>query len=210
MVRERIATAAVAGSVLVAGVVAWRLAGASVQRDVAAICGAESRSGWTLRREMPALTEWIRGHLTTPEGNTIFASLGDVGAAERGSRLRAEAAARGIEACPLAAAYDGLAADADARAELQRVCSYVTFPDLSALDDAARLDALEAWIERDASTPRTRALAGLLRDASTPADRAAVLRAAATALDVFTCDVAGVLERPPPAPDAGGPDAGGN
>jgi len=47
------------------------------------------------------------------------------------------------------------------------------------------------------------------RDAATPADRAGVLRAAATALDVFTCDVAGVLERPPPAPDAGGLDAGG-
>ncbi len=85
MVRERIVTAAVAGSVLVAGVVAWRLAGASVARDVAAICGAEARSGWTLRREMPALTEWIRGHLTTPEGNTIFASLRDVGAADGGA-----------------------------------------------------------------------------------------------------------------------------
>jgi len=208
MVRERRVTGGVAGAglvaaALIASVIAWRLAGASVRADVQTICAAESRSGWTLRREMPALTEWIRGHLTTPEGNVLFASLGDLPVAGRGARLRAEAGARGIGACPMAGAYEALAAEGDDRADLQRLCSYVTFPDLGARDDAARLEALEAWLEHDASAARTRALAAPLRETQTPAERANVLRAASEALDILTCDVARLLESPPPIPDAG-------
>jgi hypothetical protein len=199
---------AVGGVVLVAVVVAWRLGRASVRGDLETICFAESRSGWTLRTEMPALTEWTRRHLTTPEGNTLDAALRDVAMGERGQRLRTEATAHGIESCPLAASYDALALEGDERADLQRLCSYVTFPDLAAGDDRARLEVLEAWIEREASTARTRALAGPLRDAATPADRARMLRAASAAVDMLTCDVAGVLETPPPWPDAGDGDSG--
>jgi hypothetical protein len=208
MLRERMGAVAVGGVVLVTVVVAWRLGGASVRGDLETICSAESRSGWTLRTEMPALTEWTRRHLTTPEGNTFDAALRDVAMAERGRRLRAEAAAHGIGSCPLAASYDALVLEGDERADLQRLCSYVTFPDFVNGDDRARLEVLEAWIERDASTARTRALAGPLRDAATPADRARVLRAASSAVDMLTCDIAGVLETPPPLPDAGDGDSG--
>jgi hypothetical protein len=95
-------------------------------------------------------------------------------------------------------------ADGDYRADLQRLCSYVTFPGLADGDDAARLDALEAWIASDASNARTKALAGPLRDAETPAERARVLRAASRAMVIFTCDIARTIESPPPVP----PDAG--
>jgi hypothetical protein len=208
MLRERTGAVAVGGVALVTVVVAWRLGGASVRGDIETICFAELRSGWTLRTEMPALTEWTRRHLTTPEGNTLDAALRDVAMAERGQRLRAEAAAHGIGSCPLAASYDALALEGDERADLQRLCSYVTFPDFANGDDRARLEVLEAWIERDASTARTRALAGPLRDAATPADRAQVLRAASSAVDMLRCDLAGILETPPPLPDAGAGDSG--
>jgi hypothetical protein len=193
---------------LVGGVVAWRLTGATLRADVETICSAELRSGFTMRHEMPALGDWLRGHLATPEGNELLAALGDLPMADRAARLRASAVAQGVAPCPMAASYDALVAEGDARADLQRLCSYVTFPDLALSDDAARLAVLEEWIAQAANDPRTKALAGPLRAAESPADRARVLRAAARDIGIFTCDVAKVLEIAPPAPDAStAPDA---
>ncbi len=197
----RIAAVVLAGLLLVGVVVAWRLTGATARGDVETICRAELRSGLTLARDMPALTEWLRGHLGTPEGNALLSSLGDAPVPDRAPRLRSAAAALGLGECPMAQSYEALVADGDYRADLQRLCSYVTFPDLAAGDDATRLATLEAWIAGDAANARTRALAGPLRDAETPADRARVLREASRAIDIFTCDVAKVLETP--VPDAG-------
>jgi hypothetical protein len=196
-----------AGAALVAGVMTWRLAGTSLRADLGTICEAESRSGWTLRHEMPALTEWIRGHVTTSEGNATFSGLGDLPMAERAGRLRAAAARSGVDPCPLAASYEALVAEGDERGDLQRLCSYLTFPDLAAADDAARLESLEAWIEHDAANARTRALAVPLRDAQTPADRALVLRAAASAVGMLRCDIAGTIEKPQASAEAGVTDA---
>jgi hypothetical protein len=109
----------------------------------------------------------------------------------------------GTRAGPTAESYESLAIEADYRADLQHLCSYVTFPDLAHGDDAARLSALEDWIEGQAKNPRTRALAGSLRSAETPAERARVLREASRAVGIFTCDVAKTIETPPPLPDAG-------
>jgi hypothetical protein len=155
---------------------------------------------------MPALDEWLRGHLVTPDGNELLARLGDVPMADRAERLRAAAGAVGVSGCPMAQSYDRLVSDGAYRAELQLLCSYVTFPGLADGDDAARLADLEAWIDARASDPRTRALAGPLRDAPTPVDRARLLRGASREIGIFTCDVAKVVESPPPAADAGAAD----
>jgi len=190
-----------AGLALVAAVVAWRLSGATYRGDVAMLCAAESRSGLTLARDMPALNEWVRGQLATPQGNALFSHLADVPVADRAGRLREAAASLGIEACAMAKSYESLVADADYRADLQRLCSYVTFPGLADGDDAARLAAVEDWIERSAANPRTRDLAEPLRAADSAAERARVLRTASRAMDIFTCDLAKVLESPPASAD---------
>jgi hypothetical protein len=191
------------GVALVGAVLAWRLTGTTLRADVETICSAELRSGLTMRHEMPALGDWVRGHLATPEGNELVATLGDLPMADRAGVLQASAVAQRVTPCPMAASYDALVAEGDARADLQRLCSYVTFPDLAQDDDAARLEALEDWIAREARDPRTKALADPLRAAGSPADRARVLRAAARAIGIVTCDVAKVLESAPPPPDAG-------
>jgi hypothetical protein len=210
MIRERTIAVwgASMGAALVGGVVAWRLAGTTLRADVETICSAELRSGLTMRHEMPALGDWVRGHLATPEGNELLSTLGDLPMAERAGRLQASAAAQGVTPCPMAASYDALVAEGDARADLQRLCSYVTFPDLAQGDDAARLALLEDWIAREAKDPRTKGLADPLRAAESPGDRARVLRAASREIGIVTCDVAKVLESAPPPPDAGAaPDA---
>lgn len=195
--------AGLAGLLLVGGVTTWRLAGATYRGDLRAMCDAEARSGLTLARDMPALNEWMRGHVTTPEGNELLAGLHDRPADRRASTLRDAADAAGVRPCPLVHSYEGLVADADYRADLQRLCSLVTFPDLAADDDDARLAVLEDWIDTQAESARTKALAGPLRIGQTAAERASVLREASRAMDVFTCDVARTIESPPPALDAG-------
>ncbi len=173
MLRERVVAAIgiLAGAALVGGVVVWRLAGSTYRADVETICNAESRSGLGIRKDMPALGEWLRGHLATPEGNELLSTLGERPLAERADRLPPAAGALGIAACPMAEAYEQLVADGDYRAELQRLCSYVTFPELGQTDDPARLQTLEDWIDTQASDPRTKALADPLRAAATPAAR---------------------------------------
>jgi hypothetical protein len=189
---------------LLAAVIAWRLAGGRYPADVETICAAEFRSGFTLRRDMPALGEWVRAHLATPEGNELCAALSDAPFVDRAARLRSEARTLGLAACPLARSYAELAAEGDARADLQRLCSYVTFPGIEQLDDGARLERVESWIERDAASAGTKALAEPLRRADTPLDRARLLRAYANELGVLSCDLAKTLESPPV--DAGAVD----
>jgi hypothetical protein len=202
--RERsvVVAVALAGGALVAGVVVWRLATASYRADVEALCNAERRSGLTMHDDLPALDEWMRGRMTTPAGNALLSALGDVPFAERPGRLRAAATAAGLDACPMAAAYERLVAEGACRADMQRLCSYVTFPDLPRLDDEARLDAIERWIADDVTGPCARTMADPLRLAETPPVRASALRAASRAVGILTCDVAKVLEMPPPV-DAG-------
>jgi hypothetical protein len=205
MFREpRIAALALAGLTLVAVVVAWRVVGTTYRADVETICEAEPRAGLSLAADMPALSEWLRGHLETPDGNALVARLADVPMADRAPRLREAAATLGIGGCPMVQSYESLMADADYRADLQRLCSYVTFPGLADSDDAARRAAVQDWVESRASNPRTRDLAGPLRAAESPADRARVLRAASRAMGIFTCDVAKVMESPPPDSGADG------
>jgi hypothetical protein len=187
---------AVAWVALPLGVVAWRLAGSTYRSDIEAICEGEVVAGLSMREDMARVTERVRAGLRTSEGNRFFASLRDVAIDRRGQRLRAESAAVRIASCPMAEAYEQLAIEAQYRGEMQRLCSYVTFPGLVDQESAARLRLLEAWIDETAVNERTRDVAARLRGVRTLSDGASVLRQAAREVDVFTCDIAKVVETP--------------
>ena len=206
------AVLAAAGVAALAGVVGWRLRGASYPADVETICQAEARSGLAMRQDMAAVSDWVRANLGSPGGNELYSALGDLGVRERAERLQAEAAANHVAPCPLVDAYGGLAADAEYRADMQRLCSRATLPELAALEVEARAGALATWIDASTTSSRARALGAPLRGGATCDERSAVLREAARAADVLTCDVANALclpLAPPLAPPlAGVTDAG--
>jgi hypothetical protein len=181
------------GVALVGGVIAWKLASATYRADIQKICDAEKSSGHSLQREMSEVTQWVRANLATPEGNELFSSLGDTELAARAGLLRSEATPLGIGTCPTVQSYQRLAEQAEYRRDLQHLCSRVTFPGFADVADDARLSLLEDWIETRAESLRTRELAGPLQRAP-PAQRADVLRAVALQTDVFSCDLARVLE----------------
>jgi hypothetical protein len=182
----------------IVAVVVWRLS-ATYAGDLETICLAEIRSGVPLRRDLAGVTDWTRAHLTTAEGNEFYASLADLPVAARARRLGAEAAARGIPSCPLVAAYGDLVDDGRFRADMQRLCSRITFADLLGVTAGERAEVLERWIETESVTPRMRALAAPLRAAATPEDRARLLDEAAHGASVLTCDVTKVLVAPDPS-----------
>jgi hypothetical protein len=176
-------------------VVAARLGATSERADVAALCDAEVRSGLSMRGDMARVSQWVRANLGTPRIHAAFSSLRDTPIAERATRLRALARSVGVRGCPMAQTLDELAQEAIYRADMQALCSYFTFPGLDDLEDDARADALEAWIRERARSPRTSALAAALHDARST-ERADLLRQVAGEVDVWSCDVAKVLEVP--------------
>jgi hypothetical protein len=178
----------------------WRLHG-SYGADVETMCDAEALSGVPLRRDMAAVADWIRARLGTPDGNAFYATLEDLPVVERSARLARAASALGIPSCPLAAAYERLVDDGRVRADMQHLCSRVTFPDLLDLAGEERAAAIERWIDADGATAPVRALGPPIHAAATPQDRARILNDAALAIDVLTCDVAKDLVAPDPADD---------
>ena len=193
--RRRLANLGAIGAALVIGVVAWKLLGSSYKGDVATICNAETASGFTLEHDMSKVTAYIRQHLDTPEGNELFSTMSDAKLAERAKHLQAESSKVGVRTCPLVEAYEKLSAEGEYRADVQHLCSNSAFPHLGELDDTARLQRLEDWIDQAARSPRTKELADPLRQGA-PADRAKLLRQAAAKVDVFSCDLAKTLEGP--------------
>jgi hypothetical protein len=186
---------ALGGALLLAAVGGARL-GATARRDVVTLCEAEQRSGTPMRRSLAAVSEWTRDHLATPEEQLFFSSLRDAPLPERAERLRRHARAAGLLSCPLADTYAELASEAVYRADMQALCSYVTFPTFAELEPQARVAALEAWTHERAASPRTNALVATLRQATDAEERARVLRQAAREIDIITCDLAGILGRP--------------
>jgi hypothetical protein len=184
------------GVALLAGVVTWKLTASTYRRDVVAICQGEAASGLSMRSDMARVTERVRGRLRTPDGNLFFSSLRDVPVDRRAERLAAQAEALAVGPCPLAASYAELAVEAEYRSDIQRVCSYETFPGLADLDGPWRLATLEAWIDEVAANPRAHEMGARLRRTRTPSESASVLRDAAREAGVLTCDVAKVLDRP--------------
>jgi hypothetical protein len=160
------------------------------------MCSAEARSGLTLRRDMPALTEWVQSRMTTPEGAAVYASLRDLPIGDRGGHLRSAAGARGIGGCAAAAAYDDLAVAARDRGELQHLCSRIDLPPMDDLDEPSRLQLLEEWIDARTVGARAKQLGVRLPDAAPGPDRAGVLAAAARELGILSCETARTLEQP--------------
>jgi hypothetical protein len=198
-------TWALVGVALVGGVIAWKLLGTSYTRDVQSICNAEQLSGHPADKEASKMTSWLRDHLGTPEGNELFSSVADSKVTDRAKVLQDGADKAHVTPCPLVQTYERIAADADYRVDLQRLCSTFTFPKLLASDDATRLQMVEDWIDKNSISPRTKDLADPLRQAQTGADRAKVLRETATKMDVFSCENAKMLETPTPMPIKGEP-----
>jgi hypothetical protein len=193
------------GVVLVGGVVAWKLVGTSYKRDVGTICNGEQSSGFTMDKESSKVSAWIRDHLGTPQGNELYSALSDARGADRPKKLQDEADKVGITPCPMVQSYQQLAAQAEYRGDLQKLCSTLTFPKLLASDDPTRLGLIEDWIDKNAKSPRTKELAEPLRQAQPGTERAHVLREAAAKLDVLACENAKSIENPPPPMPTGAP-----
>ena len=104
----------------------------------------------------------------------------------------------------MVAAFERLAAAGEYRADIQRLCSNAAIPHLGEVDDAARLQRLEAWIDEQAKSPRTKELAEPLKQ-GTSADRANLLRDVANKNDIFSCELAKTLEGPLPSKGKGPP-----
>jgi hypothetical protein len=196
----------VVGVVFVGGVVGWKLIGSSYKSDVETICNAEQNSGFTMQKDLSKVTQYVRAHLATPEGNQLFSALSDAKLADRSKRLQGEADAQKLRSCPLVASYQQVAAEGEYRSDLQHLCSSLNFPKLGEMDDDGRLSKLLYWIDQHAKSPRTKELVDPLRQAP-PAGRAALLRDAGVKMDVFSCDVAKVLEGPVLPPKGKGPPA---
>jgi hypothetical protein len=194
----------VIGVVLLGGVVGWKLLGSTYRADLEAICNAEQGSGFTIQKDTPKVTAWIRAHLATAEGNELFSSLSDARLVDRAKRLKEESSSRNVAPCPMIASYERLAAEGEYRGDLQHACSSMTFPRLAELDDGARLDKIEEWVDTQAKSPRTKELAAQLQRAPAP-ERGKVLRDTAGNMDVFSCEVAKILESPQAPPKPSGP-----
>jgi hypothetical protein len=197
-----IAAWAAIGVSLVAGVGAWKLTVSNYAADVQTICKAEHESGFAIEKETSRVTEWVRAHLTTPEGNELFSDVANAQVIDRAGKLRRETSAQRIRDCPIIDAYERLAAMNAYRADLQKICSTLTFPDLEEQDDDARLARLRDLVDAQAKSPRTRELIEPLRRAAAGA-RGRLLRSAAAEVDIYRCDVAKAFESPPP--EAAGP-----
>jgi hypothetical protein len=188
-------TWAIAGAVLLGGVVAWKLLGSSYKGDVETVCNGEAASGLTLEKDTSKVTAYVRQHLGTPEGNTFYSTLTDTKLSDRAKRLEDEANKVGVRSCPAVASIQKIASTAEYRSDMQRLCSSAAFPHLGELDDGARLNKLEDWIDTQAKSPRTKEIGAALRQGS-GADRAKLLRETAQTVDIFQCDVAKTLEGP--------------
>jgi hypothetical protein len=189
--------AAALGIALVGTVVSWKLLASTYAADVTTICNVEITSGLLLDREMAKVTEWVRGRLTTRQGQELFASLRDEPFGDRASDLRAEAHASAFGTCPLAQSYEELQRQAEYRTDLQHLCSRFTFPGLGELAPRERVQRLAEWIDTEATTARARVLASPLRSAKTAGDSRSLLAQAAAEANLLSCDVAGTLEAAP-------------
>lgn len=195
-----------AGVLLVGSVIAWRIIGASLKSDVETICNAEKGSGYPGDKDMPKVTQWARDRLTTPEGNELFSTLSDAKLNERAKLLQAKATELNVTPCPLVAAIQKVAAEGEYRADLQHLCSRVSFPKLDEMTDDERVSKMKEWIDTLAKSPRTKELVDPLVQAA-PGDRGKLLTDTASKMDVFNCENAKTLGSPVQPPKVKGPPA---
>jgi len=193
-----------AGLLLVGSVIAWRLLGVSFRADIETICNGEKSSGYTAEKDMVKVTQWVRDHLGTPEGNQFYSTMSDVKMAERAKLLQSKAAEVKVDPCPMVPSLLQVAAEGEYRADLQHLCSRLTFPKLDEMDDDTRAAKLLEWIDQQAKSPRTKELADPIKQAATPADRGRILSEAAGKVDVFSCETSKTLNLPQQAPKVKG------
>lgn len=198
-------TWAIAGVMMVGGVIAWKLVGTSYKHDVETICNAEQGSGFGIEHDITKVGAWVRDHLGTPQGNQLFATLNEAKVVDRPKKLQDAADGVHVAPCALVPTLQKLAAQADARSDMQHLCSEPNFPKFYASDDATRLTMLETWIDQNAKSPQTKDLGVALKAAPPGPERAKVLTDAANKLDVFSCANARSLEKPPPPVPNGDP-----
>jgi hypothetical protein len=196
---------ALLGVVLVGGVIAWKLLGTSYAHDVETICNSEKGSGLSAEHDTSKVTQWIRDHLGTPEGNELYSTLSDTHLSERAKKLQGAADDQHVSPCPLVATYQAMAAHGDARSDVQHLCSDLTFPKLATSDDDARMAMLQKWIDSSAKSPDTKAIGAAMQQAAAGPDRAKVLSDAASKQDIFSCNNARILSAPPTSVPNGAP-----
>ncbi len=194
-----------AGLLLVGSVIAWRLLGVSFRADVDTICNGEKSSGYTADKDMAKVTQWVRDHLGTPEGNQFYSAMSDARMPERAKLLQSKAAEVKVDPCPMVTSLEKVAAEGEYRSDLQHLCSRLTFPKLEEMDDDARVAKLLTWIDQQAKSPRTKELTDPLKQAASPADRARILSDAAGKVDVFSCENSKTLNLPQQAAKVKGP-----
>jgi hypothetical protein len=195
-----------AGLLLVGSVIAWRLLGVSFRADIETICNGEKSSGYTAEKDMAKVTQWVRDHLGTPEGNQFYSAMNEAKLPERARLLQSKVSEVKVDPCPMVPSLQQVAAEGEYRVDLQHLCSRLTFPKLDEEDDETRLRRLEDWIDQQAKSPRTKELADPLKQAA-PADRAKILSDAAAKEDVFSCESSKTLSLPQQPPKVKGPPA---
>ncbi len=144
--------------------------------------------------DMARVTQWIYGRLRTPRGGQLFARLRDEPLGARAAELRARAREVALDACPMVRSYESMDDEARHRTDVQHLCSRLTFPGLADLPPGERVQLLEEWIDAEAATAETRALASPLWQAEAGPQQASLLRRAAFDAGVLTCDVARAFE----------------
>lgn len=193
--QERTRWLVLAGVLLVAGVIGWRLSAGSYKSDIQKICMAEKSSGADAKQDVKKVEAYAKDHLETPEASAWLSELVKKGVGDRAKGLRDESARVGVGACPLVATYEAIFAEGEYRQDLTALCSTSDLPAIEAADDEGRLKKILAWIDGHAKSPRTKALSDKLSKAE-PKARADALREEVTAAAVYQCELVATLVKP--------------
>jgi hypothetical protein len=177
----------------------------SYKGDVERTCDAEHLSA--TKADGPALMEWLKRSVSTPEGVVLANELSTKSARDRSLQLRGEARKLGVVACPLADSYEVLAKDQDWKQDVANLCDqHVLLPgggsavlDITTLpDDAERLREIREWALAHLKTTDAQDIVPRVGQAA-PKDRGKALRAEAARAQITTpCALADALERPLP------------
>jgi hypothetical protein len=196
----------VLGTVLLLGVIGWRLFSSSYPRDVRAICEAESRSGALVAKEPVKVVNWMKSNVDTPEGVALVTDLSQKRKGDGAVELAGEAKKLKIPSCPLVDAYTKVQVDGDYKSDIARLCSGLEFPNLQTQSDDDRMKRLRDWVATRAQSPKTAPLVHEIEQLP-PADRGKRLQSEAAANDKFLCEVATILDKPRPLASLTGPQA---
>jgi hypothetical protein len=196
--QERTRWLVLAGILLLAGVVVWRLTAGSYKTDLRKICDAEKASGAD-PHDVQRAEAWAKDHAETPEASAWLTELLKKGMSERAKTLKDEAQKYGIASCPLATTYERMRLEGEYRADLLAMCTSMDVGVVELGDDDERLRLMLEWINAKAKSTRTKALADDLAKADAKA-RPGILRDAASGMSVYQCELVATLLKPQAKP----------